>query len=216
MRARTDRVRPYRSAPQLVRCESCVCSARHSASNRSVVPNRLRQVRPDSQRAAAARVPELAGGGQHHDRGATQLRMHGHLFGHGKAVHLRHVRVEENQSEWMTLAATHRRARRARRRRCPRHMASSATGSSSSTKNSPVHLVVVDDQHRQIDEHRLVRPRLNVRDRRKRRGEMEGAALAGFAVDPDAAAHELHERRANRQAKPRSAEAPASSIRPPG
>ena len=82
----------------------------------------------------------------------------------------------------------------------------------------PVHRVVVDDEDGDgrpawtlIDPARGWQLRGVERDR-----EMEGAAVPGVALQPDAPAHQPHQRRRDRQAQARAAEPARRRRRPPG
>ena len=148
-----------------------------------------------------ARSPALAAGGQHHDRrrgiapGCCLM-----LLGHVEAVHVRHVGVEQHQAETARpcggpFAAAARAAAplsttMGRIRQLQEHL----------VEDAAVGGVVVHDQHRQpVQPSRLGSGRLRpwpAAARSKRRGEVERAALARLALDPDPAAHQLDQLRA--------------------
>ena len=99
--------------------------------------------------------------------------------------------------------------RRAPPRRCRRRVGFIRQRVSMLVEDAPVDVVVVDDQHRQA----RPAPGRSVRDWQRRRSRSVAVKwnvlpCARLALDPDPAAHQLHQRRRDRQAEAGAAEPP--------
>ena len=167
---------------------------RAMASNKFRLLDRLDQVGGDAQLPAAGHVARLAGRGQHHHRrsGPAPGRWLDAL-GQGEAVHLRHEGVEQHQRE--RLAGRRRLPQGGQRRRAAVHRQAGRMPQLPSTSSRMRRLVALSSTTSTGRPCR--RPAGAAADRGHRAGrqaeagrEVEGAALAGLALDPDPAAHQ--------------------------
>ena len=144
-------------------------------------------------------------GRQHDQRQAQRVSVLVQKPGHGKAIHLWHVDVENGQRE--RLAALDERQRF--RSRCDSHRQHSPC-TDLETQDLAVGLIVVDDEHALADELRLRSLREGCRTVGNQLelgsgafdGEVDGRAFAQLTLDPHPSAHELAEAFADGQAEP--------------
>ena len=172
--------------------------------------DRLQQIGRDPQTLAFRHVVGAIAGGQHHDHGAVDLAVLANLAGQHEAVDVGHVGVGNHQRE--RLAGTFglpqlfdglRGVLDARGQHLPtgKHL----------VENPPVRGVVVDHQHA----HAVQTHRLGIRGLvglgvglAQANGEMEAAAAADLALDPDPPAHQADQAGGDGQAQPGSAMPP--------
>ena len=175
--------------------------------------DRLGQMRRDPDLAALPRLVELARRAQHHDRRA-QLRLVADPPRDLEAVHLRHVRVEQDQRERPApIARLDQRAASPRRRSRPRSgfMCQRSSRSCSTRRFTPLSSTISTGRSVRLTAGG-VRPRVGEAEAH---GEMERAAFVRRALQPDPAAHQVDERRRRSPGPGRCRRSGASSSRRP-
>ena len=118
-----------------------------------------------------------------------------YVCGDGKAIHLRHVRIEQHEREGLAL-----RSGLLELGEClpstRDHSGPHLPATQHLLENAPIRGIIVDHQHRQVTyrdiRHGLTRSFRGVPDR-KADGEAECAATSDLAVDPELSIHQLDE-----------------------
>ena len=166
-------------------------------------PDRFGEVGGDAQLAASGGIARLAGRGEHHDGGAGDRRILLDGLGQRKAIRIGHLDIGQHEPEGPSrfLRRAQRRERfghagRQRRRPCATRSASLRAGAGSWRCRRRRGPAGPADRPRPEPA-----PPAAARSPARNGGEMEGAALAGFTLHPEAPAHQLHELRRDRQAK---------------
>ena len=162
----------------------------------------------DAQLLAAGHVAGLIAGGEHHDHGAGKRRVAADRLGQGEAAHVGHVGVGEHQAIGLPLAV-----------RLPQGLEGIAASRRTLGLHPPaledlfedqaIGGVVVDHQHsRVVDGRRTDVPLFAgfFLGQLEPGREVEGAAAADFAFDPDPPSHEVHQPRGDRQSQAGAAE----------